>query len=407
MSGEEKLIPVILGGYVNGLSIARSMGYEGINSIVIDYTNNIGLYSKFVKGYRSPKPDENEDDLVDFLVNLGRELPNKGIFFATDDIWLLPIVKHREILERYYVYPFANDDVIMCCLDKTQLYEAAQKIGIPIPWTQIIKSLDELKELKKSIKFPCVVKPAITVGFFEKIKFGNSRTAKLNNVDDLDRYIKALSNASLSEIKLIIQEEVVGPVEGLYTISSYSNSNGDIVAYSVGHKIHQYPPNAGTITSGRLDDNGDIYNLAKKLIKELRFYGIANTEFKKDIRDGTFKLIEINPRPGMWNYSAYKAGINLPYIAYLEAMEKKQQVIKSNSNYNRVWIMLSEDFLTSIYLNKRSGYPEYNLSIREWLNSIKGQKIYPIFDINDIKPWLHYFPQFLKRALRLKKERSL
>jgi predicted ATP-grasp superfamily ATP-dependent carboligase len=401
MRGEENLIPVILGGYVNGLSIARSLGYEGINSIVIDHKKDIALYSKFVKGYRSPKTDENEKEFVDFLIGFGKELPNKGIFFATEDIWLLPIVKHREILERYYLYPFSNKDVIMRCLDKSQLYEAAQKIGIPIPWTKIIESLDELKEFKK---FPCVVKPAITVGFLDKMTSGTTKTTSLNNIGDLDRYTNALSNANLSAIKLIIQEEVVGPVDGLYTISSYSNSNGDIVAYSVGHKIHQYPPNAGTITSGRLDDNEEIYTLAKKLIKELRFCGIANTEFKKDIRDGTFKLIEINPRPGMWNYSAFKAGINLPYIAYREVMGKKQRAIKSNSDYNRVWIMLLEDFLTSIYLNKRSGHSEYNLSIREWLNSIKGQKIYPIFDINDIKPWLYYFPQFLKRALRLKKE---
>ena len=47
--------------------------------------------------------------------------------------------------------------------------------------------------------------------------------------------------------------------------------------------------------SGRVVHEPELFRLGQNLIKAAGFYGISNTEFKKDQRDGRFKLIEINP----------------------------------------------------------------------------------------------------------------
>ena len=59
----------------------------------------------------------------------------------------------------------------------------------------------------------------------------------------------------------------------------------------------------------------DWKKIGVNLIETLGFYGIANTEFKLDIRTGEFKLIEINARSGMWNSSVLNSGINMPLLA--------------------------------------------------------------------------------------------
>ena len=138
----------------------------------------------------------------------------------------------------------------------------------------------------------------------------------INSKQELLSFAAKLSTTIFSQKPLIIQEFIPGSVENLYTITSYANRNHEIISYSIGHKIRQDPPFAGTITSGRIDNVPQILHLSRKLVKSAKCYGISNIEFKKDERDGQYKLMEINPRSGVWNYSVKASGINLPLISY-------------------------------------------------------------------------------------------
>src|SRR5690606_16075463 len=113
-------------------------------------------------------------------------------------------------------------------------------------------------------------------------------------------------------------------------------------------KIRQFPPDAGTIVSGKVTDEPILFELGQRLIRSLGFHGIANTEFKRDQRDGTFKLIEINPRPGMWNWSAFSAGINLPALAYHEALGEKLGFI-GGTRKELIWLRTWSDLANCLF----------------------------------------------------------
>lgn len=53
-----------------------------------------------------------------------------------------------------------------------------------------------------------------------------------------------------------------------------------------------------------------------KILGALNWHGIAMVEFKKDSKDGTFKLMEINPK--FWGSLdlAIASGIDFPYLLY-------------------------------------------------------------------------------------------
>ena len=65
-------------------------------------------------------------------------------------------------------------------------------------------------------------------------------------------------------------------------------------------------------------------------------------EFKKDERDGVFKLLEINPRIWGYNYLATRAGIDFPYLAVRIAGGEN---IPVHSEYDKgvVLVRCSED----------------------------------------------------------------
>src|SRR5262249_8844255 len=62
--------------------------------------------------------------------------------------------------------------------------------------------------------------------------------------------------------------------------------------------------------------NDLLVEQAVRLLRELRFTGIAQVEFKYDSRDRQFKFIEINPRLWQWHENAAACGVDFPWIAY-------------------------------------------------------------------------------------------
>jgi len=388
------IVPVILGGGVNALGLIRSFAKENVKSIIVDSSKSFATYSKYCKRVLVADPIVNADIFIEELYNYGKTLSQKGMLIPTNDEWLFPISRNQKKLEDFFVFPMSNNEIIEYCSDKTKLYSFAEKHGIPHPKTFIIKGISEIENIKEEIIYPCILKPTITVGYIEKMNI-NKRVFKLENENELDNIIYQIKEAKLHNIPHVLQEYIPGNVESLYTITTYSNKENEIIAYSTGHKLRQSPPNAGTIVSGKVVPEPILYELAKKIIKNIGFYGIANTEFKKDTRDGKFKLIEINPRPGKWNYSVMATGINMPYIALQEAKGIMQEAIKPSSK-KIIWIVLIEDFIYSLFLFKKKGFKEYSLSFSQWYKSIKGKKVYPIFSIKDIKPFIYYIISLLK-----------
>ena len=54
------------------------------------------------------------------------------------------------------------------------------------------------------------------------------------------------------------------------------------------------------------------------MLSALGFTGLSGMEFKLDVRDNQFKLIEVNPRPVHVQQLFRAAGINLTYLVYLD-----------------------------------------------------------------------------------------
>ena len=394
----KKPIPIILGGFVNGLGLVRSFGQNKIPTILLDQKPSLAQYSKYTAGLLCPDPLNEEKKFIRFLLELGKKLPNKGFLLATNDIWLVPICKYRFELSEFYYFPMSEWDVIEKCWKKEYLYKISEENKIPIPKTFFINTISELDTISDEIPFPCILKPSITIGFMEKLQ-SKGRTIVITSKIELMYWKNRIEMAGMTDIPLIIQEHISGPPSNLYTITSYADKNSEIIAYSIGHKIRQYPPDAGTITSGEVEDVPEVYKWGCKLIKSLGFYGISNIEFKKDNRDGSYKLIEINPRPGMWNYSVLMSGVNLPYLAYQDLIGESHGIIPVSSA-GKKWIMLSDDLISAIYMNKKKGYPQFSLTFVEWIRSIKGERIYAIESWQDPLPGIFHWGKFILSLFR-------
>lgn len=377
---------VVLGAGINGLGIIRSFAKTQIPVVAMSWYKDYGMYSRFCEGKICPNP-LNEKALIEFLVDYAGQKQFKPVLFATSDLFLMPVVKHKKTLAEYYHIPVCDWDVLKPLIKKEYLYAFAEENRIPCPKTYVVRKDAELDEVEKYLSFPLILKPSVNIEFSKLL---GEKAFILNSKSEFLEIKAKILKTDLCSKGLIFQEFIPGNVDDLYTITSYTDKSHQIQGYSIGHKIRQYPPETGTIVSGRIKHVNQILESAETFMKASRFYGISNIEFKRDERDGTYKLMEINPRTGVWNSSALACGINLPLMAYKDILGEKIQK-ESNHSKSLVWLIGPLDFYYSIWGYKSKGYPDYSNSFFKWFKSIKGDKVEATFKWNDMMPFIRGF----------------
>jgi len=63
-------------------------------------------------------------------------------------------------------------------------------------------------------------------------------------------------------------------------------------------------------------DAPEVAALARRLLSAIGYRGFVGVEFRRDPRDGVYKLMEINPRTVSGNQMAISAGVDFPWIGY-------------------------------------------------------------------------------------------
>ena len=91
---------------------------------------------------------------------------------------------------------------------------------------------------------------------------------------------------------LIIQEYMPGEDSQLYWGVTYLNAQGKPLAVWTGRKLRQYPRGFGTATLAESRRDPWIAQAAVSILQAMGHRGYGVVEFKKDRRDGSFKITE-------------------------------------------------------------------------------------------------------------------
>lgn len=91
-------------------------------------------------------------------------------------------------------------------------------------------------------------------------------------------------------------------------------NHGELVAYFMHERIHEVPPTGGPSAMATFDDPELIAVGSKVLCGELKWHGVAMVEFKKDVKDDLYKLIQMNPK--FWGSLGLSiaTGVDFPYL---------------------------------------------------------------------------------------------
>ena len=300
-------------GWVNGLAAIRSLGRAGAGVVALDHRPwALGLRSRFAVPFVAPDPGADEEGFVSALVRLGDALGQAAPIFPTHDEGLNTIARHAEELGDRFLYPFPAWSSLQRIQSKRYQLETAEAAGVDVPRTGHPRSANEAAAIAEDVGYPVLVKPA------DPVEFKRRHRRQAFRCESRAELEKAYALAEPHEP--MVQELVPGGDDTLYTLGSYLNDAGEPLGVFSGRKLRQTPPTVGTCRVGEAVWVQDVVDSGLRFLAALEYRGVSQVEFKRDPRDGRFKLMEINPRLYQWHGLAAACGVDLPALAYRDLL---------------------------------------------------------------------------------------
>ena len=384
-----------MGADYRALGIVRSLGRRRIPVWVIKQGGHlVAAASRYVCRRIAPWPEGDDAQKIDFLLDLSVKNGLKGwLLIPTDDYAVNLASVYHELLSKQYRVTVPTWEKLQWACDKRQLHKLAQKLGVDEPWTSCVPKKEELARF--DCPFPVILKPAI------RLKPTSLAIPKAWRADNRHELLARLEEASsfIPPENLILQEMIPGGGETQFSYAALCK-DGFPLASIVARRLRQYPKDFGQFsTFVETIDEPQVVAASERLLAAARFTGLAEVEFKRDSRDGRFKVLDVNPRVWGWHTLSVRAGVDFSYLLWL--LTKGEAVPRLQARAGERWIHGSADLRVALGEILNGGF-----SLSAYLRSVRGPKQSAIFAWDDPLPGLLDLPLFAyslgKRAAKSK-----
>ncbi len=245
-----------------------------------------------------PDPNESMRGYADALVELA----------ARDEVvTILPLREadayalawRRETLSTHLDPVWPDLDTLRSAQDRETLLSVAEDLDIPVPRTQLLTSWpDDDGSL--------VVKPRYSIVVDEDGQASHEPDVRLLEAGErppVESVINEMGHVP------VVQEFV--PSDGEYGFFALMD-RGEPVATFQHRRIRSFTYSGGASVYREAVDRPELREHGTALLSALDWHGPAMVEFRRDARDGSFRLMEINPR--FWGSLALPvhAGVDFP-----------------------------------------------------------------------------------------------
>jgi predicted ATP-grasp superfamily ATP-dependent carboligase len=341
-----KKVFVTDGRSLAALAIVRSLGQKGIEiHCGEEFKHNITFFSRYVtKRIIYPSPQKEPLKFISAMLDLVKNKKYDMLMPVRDETSLM-LSKYKEELSRYTNLYLANFEVMNTFRDKGETVRVAMRHNIPCPKTYFPEETS-LAEIKNSAPYPLLIRP--------RVSSGSRGIRPVRSSDELD---SAYSKVKEEYGEPIIQEQI--PKKGYCTACVLLDRDCRKVAAFTYERVKEYPLSGGPTVVGVSCNNESIKEYALKLLRGMKWTGVAEVEFIID-PNGEPKLLEVNPRFWMPLNLAIYSGVDFPYLLYRLAMgEKVEPVTSYKVGIKYRWVLPSEVLWLMQTSDKLQGLKEF------------------------------------------------
>jgi D-aspartate ligase len=377
MKGKTKVKPaIVISTYTMGLGVIRALGKMGVPVIAMVYDHrDMGYVSRYVdQCIRVPHPAESEEQFMEALID-NAESCEQGLLIPCSDAALAAVSRHKACLEQHYVVGCTEWAITEQYIDKKRTYALGEAIGVPVPKTIVPHSVEDVEQYGAAIEFPCLVKPCQSHLFYAKFK------QKMMEVHSLNQMVAVYQQAVESGLDVVLQEFIPGSDTLGVNYNSYFWDGEAIVEFTA-EKVRNAPPRFGSPRVAMSKEIPEVFTSGRKILQAMGFYGFSCTEFKKDPRDGAYKLMEVNGRHNLSSMLAVSCGINFPWLHYKHLIQNERP---SAMRFREgvYWIDIVRDVRYSV-----THHQYEQQTVIQYIRPYLKPHVFAVLSLSDPKPFL-------------------
>jgi D-aspartate ligase len=377
---------VLLGGAHGALSVARSFGRKNVAVVLLTDDHPLPKLSRYVSrsfewpGALSPHV---EQWLVDFAIR--HDLQN-WLLIPCADAEVKCVAQHLACLRSVFKIVSCDWRVLQKVCDKRLLAETAAEAGIDSPTSYPVRSADDAECVE--VQFPVVLKPAMRL---QRNAFTSRKAFRANSRDELTRFYR-LAASLVGQDDVVVQELVPGGGGSQFSYAALWYGNAPVVEMTA-RRMRQFPLEFGhTSTFVEVVDNDAVKVAGRKLLSLIGFEGLVEIEFKRDARDGSYKALDVNPRPWSWFALCEAAGQDLPIL--MRNIILGDAIDPVRPRVGQVWVHLSKDVIAATLLILQG-----DLDFLAYIKAIRRKVTFAAFAWDDPLPGLLELPLMAYRVV--------
>jgi predicted ATP-grasp superfamily ATP-dependent carboligase len=385
---DHRVPAIVLGCGPTALGILRCLTMVGIPAYVACPASDHVTHSRW---YR-PTPGRSAWDgsLGAHAYELLRHMPlQKAVLIAGADdaaLWLTDL-PNTELASRY-VLSTSSRETQEILQDKSRFSTFLESAHIPHPRTFRIECEADIEAIPFEELDRVFIKPV------NSQKFSDVTGVKGIWVTRKDELHAAWRRLHDQGFRLMAQEYVPGTASDHYFVDGFRDGSGEMTGLFARQRIRISPPDFGNSSYCRsipLEQLQAPVDDVTRLLAALNYRGIFSAEFKRDRRDGVYRILEVNTRAWTYVEFAARCGVNVCEMAYQDALGLPVQRATRDYKIGAGCVDFYRDFTTVRAQSAQARGPLPTILL-QWAGAH-----FHSFRLDDPKPGLHFARQVLAR----------
>jgi len=345
---------IVMGRGPTALGILRSLQLAGIPAYVACPPGDIVTRSRWYRPTPGDLPWDGQPG--DHALAALRAMPlDKAVIIAGADdaaLWLADLPS-SDLGDRFLVSTSSRDAQELL-QDKAIFAGYLAAAHIPHPRTYRIACLDDIDAIPFDAMDRVFVKPV------NSQRFSDITGVKGLWVDRPGALREVWARLHAQGFSVMAQEYVPGPASEHFFVDGFRDRNGAYAGVFARRRMRMSPPDFGNSScchSVPLAIVPDAIRHLRRLLDGLDYRGIFSAEFKRDPRDGVYRIIEVNTRAWTYVEFAARCGMNVCEMAWQDA--QGLPVTRATRDYAEgvACVDLYHDIPTVLALRKHQSLP--------------------------------------------------
>ena len=372
------------------LGIVRTLGRWGVRVYGVDDSAwAYGLRSRYCVGrFRFASETASDEELVDFLRGVARQVGGKPILLPTFDSRNVFVEENGAALAECFTFPRQPPGLVSRLYSKRTMYELCKELDIATAETLFPTNIAEVEAFLEQVRFPLVLK---AIEGDRLVRHAGVNLVITRSREELLQEYRRLDEPGYPN--LMLQEYIPGEDDTIWMFNGYFDRDSECRFGITGRKLRQSPIHTGMTSLGVCLPNPTVAQNTQRIAKAVGYRGIIDIGYRYDERDGQYKLLDINPRIGAtFRLFVDRNGLDVVRAQYLDLTGQK--VPETEPVWGRKWLVEDKDIVSAWHY-----FREGTLRPAGWLPSFRGVQERAHFAIDDPVTSAGFAAAFTARVL--------